>query len=213
MEQNELKNQRTFVKNSKLMKIAKVFAVLFVFLCLALLGVFTFINYKNIEKNEQTSNLFQKGMQIRNTYETLTVKRIPGNSYSQFPYRLLEIRSDENTMYSYRDDFYKDYSEPETTIDRDKKIIYLSERQVFDNPITVAEQPECEAMAKIESQKRQPESYEDMPIEINLKYLNKQDSGKKVYVYSPKLGHCKRVFSDNRLLRVRSNAISIRYNF
>lgn len=213
MDQDNLQPQEKQSKIHKFAKPTKMVIVPFVFLYLIILGVFTFTNYKNIEKNEQSSNFFQKGMQLRNGYETLKVTRIQGTSYSQFPHRLLEIHADENTMYGYRDDFYKDFSQLDSRTDKDKVVIYLTERQVFDDPVSVAKQPECEAIARIESEKRQPESYEDEPAEIALKYQNKQDSDKKVYIYTPKLGHCRGVFSDKQLLRVQGNANSIRYSF
>lgn len=213
MEQNGIKNQNTIRVNSKPKNYGKIFAVLLTLTYLLVLGVFTYINHKSIENNKQVSSLFQKGMQIRNSYGDLPVTRTQATSYSNFPHRLLEIHADENTLYSYRDDFYKDYSEPDTHIDRNKIVIYLTQRQVFDNPSAVAERPECEAIVRIESHKRQPESYEREPAEINLKYQDKRDSNEKVYIYTPKLGHCEQVFSDNQLLTVLGNAISIRYSF
>lgn len=213
MDQNTLPLHEKESKNHKLANVSKAAILLLAFSCLILLGFFTFINYKVIERNKQTLDYFQKGLQLRNSYETLKVTRLEGISYSQFPHRLLEIQADENTMYSYRDDFYKDFSDPDTSIDRGKIVIYLTQRQVFDHPIAVASQPECEAMARIESEKRTPESYENEPTEVTLKYLSKRDSDKKVYIYTPKLGHCKDVFSDSQLLRIQGNANSIRYSF
>jgi hypothetical protein len=194
--------------SQKLKKHRKTFALLLVFTYLILLGVFTYNNHR-------TSSLFQKGMKIRNSYSDFRIEKIDGaTSYSRFPHRLFEIQADENTLYSYRDDFYKDYSESDTTIDRNKIVIYLTQRQVFDNPIAVGKQPECEAMAKIESQKRQPEYYENGPFEFDMKWQDERRPPlKKVYVYTPKNGHCKNVFSDSQKLKVQGSANSIRLSF
>lgn len=211
MEENIKTDKSTDAKRRNYKKLT-FYTVLLVYLLA--IGVFTAINYLDNKKAAQDILLYKKGIQISNSYDNLPVTRIQDTSYSKFPHRLLEIHADENTLYSYRDDFYKDYSQPGVEIDKNKIVIYLTERQVFDDPIALAMQPECEAMAKIESDKRQPEYYENMPTEIELKYIDQREpTGRKVYVYTPKFGHCTNVFSDERLLRVRSNANSIRYSF
>lgn len=194
-------------KSQKLKMYGKTFALLLVITYLIILGVFTYNNHR-------TTSFFQKGMQIRNSYSDLPITEIDVvTAYSKFPHRLFEIHANENTLYSYRDDFYNDSNDSGTIIDKNKIVIYLTQRQVFDNPIAVGKQPECEAMAKIESQKRPPEYYENEPYEIIMNFKNLSFSGHKVYIYTPKLGHCQQVFSDSDKLLVQGNANSIRFAF
>ena len=154
-------------------------------------------------------------MQIRNSYSDLPVTKIYGTTaYSKFPHRLIEIHANENTLYSYRDDFYNNRNDSGTRIDKNKIVIYLTQRQVFDNPIAVGKQPECESMAKIESQKRPPEYYENEPSELALKWQDeRRASFQNVYIYTPKLGHCQKIFSDSQKLKIHANANSIRLSF
>ena len=122
-------------KNSAIKKYSKTIIILILILYLATLGFYAY-------DTRRESSLFQKGMQIRNSYSDFRIEKIDGGvSYSRFPHRLFEIKADENTLYSYRDDFYKLYSDSDTTIDRNKIVIYLTQRQIFDDPVVVGQQP------------------------------------------------------------------------
>lgn len=214
MEPTKLAVQENKQKIKNKSRIGTLIAFFSIAVYLLLLGYFTYLNHQEIEKSKQSFSLLQQGTKIRNSYDTLRRTSVDTIAYSELPDSLIELNARENILYSYRDDRYYDYSSPKNTnINTNKLVIYLTDRQTFDDPIAVAKQPECEAMVRIETEKRTPSWFEGQPAEISLKRKDKQDTGTKVYVYTPKLKHCEKVFKDERMLRVAGYANTIRYSF
>jgi hypothetical protein len=89
-------------------------------------------------------------------------------------------------------------------------ILSITDKRFFDKPDAVAEHPECIPTIEVRSRKTDPKPYQDAAIEITVN--DKTVGGKKsiAYLYSPKLGVCSDLFTDDQLLLMQQYALTLR---
>ncbi len=204
MNASDQKQKTTLIRSS-----SGYIEIIFLVVVLAVVGfvaAYFYFKYQEVARADKNTRFSQ---QLRDEYLVPDNKEVifrqayknpRTESRMTFPNTYLSTRFDTTSQYW----LYKYYDSEATG-----RILSIANRNSFNQPDVLVDHKRCVPMIEVVARQRPTKPYEAEPIPI----LVNEDSKEYLYAYTPNIGVCKALYSDEELLQSRSIVMSLRSQY